>query len=181
MADNLPIDMGEMRTYRSELKQRQWLSARLLLHDMFPGAGRILYDEIGAPHLDSGRKISISHSDQMVAILLGGGKEVGVDIQHFSNRIGRVKEKFCSAYELEFSKGDQENEVLHVIWCSKEAVYKKLKAPGLIFSTEIAIPKFELSNNDAFNASAKHGGMEIQIPLQYEILGEYTLVYTSIT
>ena len=86
-----------LRSYKSELKQRQWLAARMLLRDMLPNSEDIFYDEIGAPFLKTGPKISMTHSDKRVALLISKNAEVGVDIQEFSEKIYRVKEKFCNS------------------------------------------------------------------------------------
>lgn len=172
------IEVGEVRNYKSELKQRQWLSSRLLAEAIHPKIGQISYDEIGAPHVPSEFYISLSHSDKMVAVILDQREDVGIDIQYFTKKIDRIKEKFCSQDELMFANEKDELQALHLIWCAKEAIYKKLKNPGIIFSQDMDILPFNCEEKGVLKAKARTKGLNFSLNLKYEIVGDYTLVYT---
>ncbi len=148
---------------------------------MDEGIGRIIYDELGAPYCDNEMKISLSHSDNMVAVILDPVEEVGIDIQHFTKKIDRIKAKFCSEEELKYVEGQDSLQLLHVIWSAKEALYKKLKIPGLIFKENLQIPEFQLSDRGELHAHTILEGEKSVEVLRYEIIEDYTMVFTSNT
>jgi len=174
------FDVSIISPYKSELKRIQWLAARILLHELQPNIKKIYYHQSGAPYLENGTFISMSHSHKMVAVQLDKLDETGVDIQYFSQKIMNIKEKFASKFELNFLNKHQALDQLRIIWSAKEAIYKKMKIEGLIFNKEIEIAPFDYGQKGWLEASVNHKSIHTKLNLKYEILGDYTLVYTSI-
>ncbi len=104
--------------------------------------------------------------------------DVGIDIQQMTEKILRIKHKFASPIELDYVEDNLSNEMLILIWCAKEALFKRMKIAGLIFKEEIAIEPFEMSNSGVLKARVNHKQIQRDILLNYEILNDYTLVYT---
>ena len=64
--------------FNTEKRKKEWLASRLLLNDINPNYS-ISYNAFGAPELNNGSFISISHSKGLVAIIISQ-RQVGLDI-----------------------------------------------------------------------------------------------------
>jgi phosphopantetheinyl transferase len=163
----------------SELKKKQWLAARMLLHSMEPNIREVRYLNSKAPEVD-GFDISFSHSAYRVCVMLSQSAIPGIDIQEIHRKILRVKEKFASPEELEMAGPVKEVEKLHLIWCAKEAIYKQARIPGLIFSEDIRIHPIEMQSMGRLKAEVRLNNLWTAVNLQYEFIDNYALVYTLI-
>ncbi|NPA42653.1 MAG: 4'-phosphopantetheinyl transferase superfamily protein [Chlorobi bacterium] len=108
----------------------------LLLGDLKLGSF-LRYDQRGKPYLalPSSMHISISHSGGAAAVALGD-REIGVDIQYFSERLPRIIRRISSHEELSFI---QTPEYAHYLWCAKEAAYKAAGSEGLSMRRDISV------------------------------------------
>jgi phosphopantetheinyl transferase (holo-ACP synthase) len=97
-------------------------------------------DENGKPSINIYSKkiksISISHNSNMIGVLFSDKKRCGFDIENISERIEKLKEKFCSEKELNNWKDLKH---LTLIWTFKEAIYKYYSEEKLNFKNEILI------------------------------------------
>ncbi|SEA22448.1 4'-phosphopantetheinyl transferase family protein [Pedobacter hartonius] len=128
----------------------QWLSTRFLLRTMLNTSGYIdcRMDEHGKPYLvGSPYSISLSHSYDYAAVMIGRKKDVGVDIELIKPKIHRIQQKFLSPPELAQNNVKNHTEALYACWCVKEAVYKWYGKKGLEFRKHIHIQPFELKDN----------------------------------
>lgn len=124
-----------------------WLSTRLLLRTMLNTADYIdcRMDEHGKPYLvNSPYSISLSHSYDYAAVMIGKDRAVGVDIELIKTKIHRIQQKFLSPPELAQTQIKDNTNGLYVCWCVKEAVYKWYGKKGLEFRKHIHIQPFEL-------------------------------------
>jgi phosphopantetheinyl transferase len=145
---------------------------------MYAGA-EIKYHASGKPYLlNSDTNISISHSKNLVCILLNKSNNIGVDVQYISERINRLKEKFLSNKELLQLPSNNKTEALHVYWCAKEALYKLGGQEYADFKKSLHIHSFGLSNEGAINGTMHLKDQQMSVRLFYEKTGEYFLVYT---
>lgn len=132
-----------------------WLSTRVLLRTMLNTKEYIdcKMDEHGKPYLPNlGYHISLSHSYDYAAVIVGKTKKVGVDIELIKHKIKTIKHKFLSDPELAQKQiGDNVNG-LYVCWCAKEAIYKWHGKKGLEFRQHIHIQPFKLKSEGALNA-----------------------------
>ena len=174
------FDMSIISPYKSEIKRIQWLAARMLFHELDPQIKKIYYKENGAPYITNGAFISMSHSNKMVSVIIDNQVDTGVDIQFSSHKILNIKEKFASINELNYVKAHDAMIQFGIIWSAKEAVYKRMKIEGLIFSQEIEIEKFDIGQTGLIKAIVNHKEIRMELELKYEILKDYTFVYTSI-
>lgn len=125
----------------------QWLSTRLLLRTMLNTAEYIdcRMDEHGKPYLvNSPYHISLSHSYDYAAVMIGKEKSVGVDIEQIKDKIHRIQQKFLSPPELEGLGVKDDTHGLYICWCVKEAIYKWYGKKGLEFRKHIHIQPFQL-------------------------------------
>ncbi len=129
-----------------------WLSTRLLLRTMLNTAEYIdcRMDEHGKPYLvNKDAQISLSHSYDYAAVMIGEDRSVGVDIEQVKEKIHRIQQKFLTPSELAQANIKDNTQGLYACWCAKEAVYKWYGKKGLEFKKHIHIQPFELKNEGA--------------------------------
>lgn len=127
----------------------QWLSTRLLLRKMLNTSDYIdcRMDEHGKPYLvNSPYHISLSHSYEYAAVMIGKNRSVGIDIELIKPKIHRIQHKFLSPPELAQHGVKDNTDALYVCWCVKEAVYKWYGKKGLEFRKDIHIQPFHLQD-----------------------------------
>lgn len=147
-----------------------WLSTRLLLRTMLNTAEYIdcRMDEHGKPYLvDLDYHISLSHSYDYAAVIIGKKKKVGVDIELIKHKIKGIRHKFLSDVELAQKQiGDNING-LYVCWCAKEAIYKWNGRKGLEFKQDMHIKPFKLKDEGHLNALVDLPDGTTELTVQY--------------
>ncbi len=147
-----------------------WLSTRLLLRTMLNTSEYIdcQMDEHGKPYLPNlGYHISLSHSYDYAAVIIGKTRKVGVDIELIKPKIKTIKHKFLSDLELSQKQiGDNING-LYVCWCAKEAIYKWHGKKGLEFKQHIRIQPFNSQEHGTLNAIVELPEETRQLSVQY--------------
>ncbi len=158
----------------------EWLSARMLIHHMSgrEKRGYFLKDEFGKPHLfQSDFDISISHSRE-VSAAIAAPRKVGIDIQQFVPKIDRLIHKFLNPEESSNLDAHSRLWHLHVYWGAKEALYKAYGRRRLNFCRHILIEPFLFKpEGGTFFGKIKKDHSEHYYRLDYEFIGNYTLVY----
>lgn len=166
----------------SERKRLEWLSSRYLLHIMSGRTfrGRFTKDEHGKPHLeDSKYHVSISHSNNHICVI-ASPQVVGVDIQTYVSKIGRIQRKFVSDQEESMIDPDLANRSLHIIWGAKESLYKAYGKRGLDFIKHIAITELNpKSASGHFKGVVSKEDYYQNFDLAYQAFNEYILVYAT--
>lgn len=157
---------------KNELRLKQWLAVRLLLHEFYPNV-EISYNEFGKPFLSNKVEISISHAGDYVVIALNTSKKCGIDIEKISSKVDRIKHKFLNAKELEIAKTLEE---LTLFWCAKEALYKLYGEKELIFNEQLFVSYQNKPN--IVQGRIKTGSNDEQHDLMTEKIEDYFLVYT---
>lgn len=118
-------------------RQKERLAARLLIEALCGKFLPISYRPNGEPYfLDSDLHLSISHTKNYVAVAIAPFR-IGIDIEHTSDRVLRITEKFLNPEELEILTLNNPAETARLFWCAKEALYKKLATdePNFILFT----------------------------------------------
>ena len=164
------ITLGEginISNYTSEKRKKEHLASRLLVNEIYP-TKTIIYNEFGAPELNNGKHISISHSKELVAVIFSN-KKTGLDIEQISGKSLRLASKFVSARNL--IKLNKEKATL--IWCLKEAIYKWHQKGSVDFIKDIIIP--ELISKKNGKATVNFRGEKLN--LNYLKINNHYLVY----
>jgi phosphopantetheinyl transferase (holo-ACP synthase) len=134
------------------------------------GVPQIKYLENGKPVLDSGH-ISFSHCSDVVGMMLSD-KPVGLDIQKPTEKLLRIRERFCNSRELDLAGDSLED--LTIIWSTKEAVFK-------VYGENVA---FGEQMNVLWNGEHETHKCVVSAPydrtfsLQREWIEEHLVVYT---
>jgi len=137
---------------KSDLHRRGFMSVRHLLfaagytdHDLY-------YDANGKPHLNDGKKISITHSYTFSAIIVSD-LEVGIDIEKQRSKILKIAHKFTPIEEYRtIANEDALMRKLTMVWGAKESLYKSFAEKGVSFLDHIYVADFRL---EAGNTTAE--------------------------
>ena len=153
--------------FKTEKRKKEWIASRLLLNEINPNYS-ISYNEFGAPELNNGSYISISHSKGLVAIIISK-QQVGIDIEEISDKALRVSSKFISKNHLKALTAEKAT----LIWCCKEAVFKWHQKGEVDFSADIKLHPFENMEKGEIRAKFR----DTQLILHYQKIHNHYLVY----
>ena len=153
--------------YTSEKRKKEHLISRLMVNNICKN-GAIIYNEFGAPELDNAKHLSISHSNELVTIIISN-KKTGLDIEKISEKALRTASKFVA--EKNLIKLNKEKATL--IWCIKEAVYKWHQKGGIDFIKDIIIAEFFAKEHGNVTAYFR----EKELNLNYLKINNHYLVY----
>ncbi len=154
----------------SENRKREWLTVRVLLKEMLGEEKEILYTSTGKPYLsDNSYQISISHTKGLVAIALHSKMKVGIDIEHISPRIHKIRSRFMN--EKENEQLNKEHEEIHLLlhWSAKESMFKILEEQDVDFKSCLHINPFNLM----FNSLSRFSAYETKTDKQQKLGGNY--------
>ena len=163
---------------KSKKRKCEWHTNHKVLKEILREPVTYTYDAQGKPLLNNRKeKISISHSKNYSAVIVSSERRVGIDIEELSPLIFKISERFVNELEQKFiNNHDQKTELLYIIWCAKEALYK-LSEISLDFKEHIFIKDFLLGNSGTFNAKIIHPQKNEKYVLHYRITSEYVLVW----
>jgi len=126
------------------------------------------YGERGNPELlTSPLNISISHSKGWFAVYIGNSA-IGIDIQDQKSNISKAKSFFLNKHEIQWSTDID----LHLIWSSKEVIYKILK--GDVEDVMINVIILEI---DHLNHKIKAQYIDSKFDLFFDLFDSVILVY----
>ena len=155
--------------FKSDKRQLEYILTRLLLQKIDENL-RISYNEFGAPTLNCKKNISISHSSDLITIIISE-KEVAVDIEKISNKPLKIKHKFISNND---SVLDNKIEAT-LAWSAKEAVYKLHQQGRIDFKKDIIIRKIDTIKKQIHTTFKKKN-----LVLNFQDINNHFLVYVCI-
>lgn len=129
-------------------RRLEWLASRYLIHNLLsdePEWDRIPLqkDEFGKPHLyGSPLELSFSHTHEWAAVIISE-VPVGIDIQVFVKKIGRLERKFMRPVESASLVEGTNLKHLHYYWCAKESLYKAYGRRELDWLENILVEPFD--------------------------------------
>jgi 4'-phosphopantetheinyl transferase len=165
-------------SFVAESRKKQWLAYRILIRELLkPEEFPVEYDSFGKPYLaGSDFHISVTHTDDLAAVIISRHTRVGIDIERIRTRIEKVRERFLDAEELTSIGKDKALEQLTLAWCAKEALYKLYGQRNLDFRDNISV-KIPACAGMTFKAEIRFGGEIDKYQLYSELIGNYILVY----
>ena len=154
----------------------QFLASRKLI-TLVDSDLKVTYKE-DIPLLSDNRNISISHSENIATILISENKGIGIDVEKINNKVHSIKSKFLNQKEINYLSGYEESRNLTKAWTAKEAIYKALRMPGIIFSENILIEEF---NNESTTGIGKFisTNQEKKFKLYFYDLDKYCLTISQ--
>ena len=177
---SVPTDeMEEISLFRSESQRRQKLAVRALLNEVFEEKMYLNHHDNGKPYLENCvTNISITHTENYVAIIISDDDELGIDIESLDRNFAAVEQKALSEDEIEDLDNDKKNEQLAIYWCAKEAIFKRMSQSRVNFAEQIEVEKFNLKKEGELEATFIHKDeYEEDFELEYMMFDRHVLVW----
>ena len=116
-----------------------------------------------------GYHVGVTHTKGYAALMLSKSCDVACDIEHFSDRVERIKSKFLRKDE----KADDLDSLL-VHWCGKETVYKLFPEDNLQFS-QMRVGPFCTMSDWACEVENMKRGEKVRV--DFELTMQFVLTY----
>jgi phosphopantetheinyl transferase len=183
LRSSIHLSPGEEDLYGNfvaESRKKQWLAYRLLIRAITaPFDYPVEYDDCGKPFLaGSDLHISVTHTDDLAAVIMSRHTRVGIDIEKIRPRILKVKDKFISDDESLLIDKEHSLEQLTLAWCAKEALYKLYGLRNLDFRDDMRVDIPSCAGK-SFRATIRNGNEISHYELFSEKFGEFILVYLA--
>lgn len=179
---SIPSDELEEISYiKNESLRKQRLAVRALLDAMFEEKVYLSHHDNGKPYIENNAiNISITHTDQYVAVILNEEDEVGIDCESLDRDFSAVEKKALSDEEIGDLEDEQKNEQLAIYWCAKEAIFKLTSQYDVDFAEQIQIDGFRYRNEGELSATfTDKDGYEQELNLYYFTFDRHVLVCVS--
>ncbi len=179
---SIPKDeLEELSMISSEARRKEKLAVRALLGEIFDEKVYLGHHDNGRPFLhNSAQEISISHTNRFVAIITHRDEYLGIDIESLNRNFAAVEKKVLSEDEIDdlSEKDENRNKQLAIIWCAKEAIYKRMSLMGVDFAEQIEIDKFTPHDEGTLDAVFTYkDGMEMEFELEYMVFEGHVMVW----
>lgn len=168
----------QLRPITNPARRLEWMASRLLVQLLTHYDANVIHSDCGQPSVrESDLNLSITHTRGYAAVLISPEKPVGIDIEHPSPRIVKLAGRFVNQHEEKQIANMSRETGCALVWCAKEAVYKALDVPGIIFKDDITIDKLSDKPEGSLHAQVLHGKINEGFELQYIESPQYYLVW----
>ena len=116
-----------------------------------------------------GYHVGVTHTKGYAALMLSKNCDVACDIEHFSDRVERIKSKFLRKDEM---ADDLDSLLVH--WCGKETVYKLFPEDNLQFS-QMRVGPFSTMSDWACEVENMKRGEKVRV--DFELTMQFVLTY----
>lgn len=116
-----------------------------------------------------GYHVGVTHTKGYAALMLSKSCDVACDIEHFSDRVERIKSKFLRKDEM---ADDLDSLLVH--WCGKETVYKLFPEDNLLFS-QMRVGPFSTMSDWACEVENMKRGEKVRV--DFELTMQFVLTY----
>lgn len=116
-----------------------------------------------------GYHMGVTHTKGYAALMLSKSCDVACDIEHFSDRVERIKSKFLRKDEM---ADDLDSLLVH--WCGKETVYKLFPEDNLQFS-QMRVGPFSTMSDWACEVENMKRGEKVRV--DFELTMQFVLTY----
>ena len=179
---SVPTDeLEEISLFRSENQRKQKLAVRALINELFEEKMYLNHHDNGKPYLENcATNISITHTDNYVAIITHEEEEVGIDIESLERDFSAVEKKALSEDEIDDLEDNRskKNEQLAIYWCAKEAIFKRMSQNRVVFAEQIEVEKFRPKGEGELEATFIHKDEhEEEFDLEYMMFDRHVLVW----
>lgn len=166
-----------MQRFTAEHRRLEWLAVRVLLYTLLGEEKEIAYYPSRKPYLaDGSASISISHTKGYVAVLLGTrGKEVGIDIEQYGERVRRVAHKFMREDEEASLFRGTEIWSLLLHWSAKETMFKCMNASDVDFREHMRVLPFSVGESGIFSAEEYRTAEKRKFAIHYYLSSDFVL------
>ena len=170
-----PDTLVDFRKIKTDKRKLEFLAVRVALKKLLNEEFYIFYTDDGKPFLTENRyNISISHSKNWVAVAAHPSRQIGIDIECWSDKIPKLYKRFLNETEQK-AFGTNANQ-LQIVWSAKEALYKIIGKTAVDFANQLQIFPFDAENENG-ELTAKHLVSGKLYTLNYYQNLDYVLVY----
>ncbi len=157
-------------------KKKEMLASRLairyLAKELNLNFSGIKKDEYGKPYLvDSEWQMSLTHSENYIAVIMHPNKNVGIDIEKPNKKMWRILERLFSENEIRLIGEDLDR--MSIFWSAKEALYKLYGKRGTDFRQNLLI---DIDSKGYFGKIIMHDCKK-EIRIFTEKVQDYILVW----
>lgn len=146
----LGIDTSRSNGVKSERRAKEILAEYILIQHIFGNDAQLAHTDEGKPYIEGANHcISISHSEDAIAIATNETCVIGIDLEKPSEQILRVRQKFLNDNEQGFIHKDDLRMSL-MAWTAKEAIYKAASTKGINFKEDIRLKDFSDTDNATY-------------------------------
>ncbi len=178
MVDLATVEKVKLDSFKNISRKVEWLSVRALVKTMLGKDTRILYNAENKPFVrGNSHNISISHSNNLTAVLIGKDKRVGIDLEFMSGKISKVADKFINERERITTDPEMKKFHLYLHWCAKEAMYKICDKQDINFRDGLTIAPFSPDEHGFMEGHVINGSGEEDLELEYLQHDNYALVW----
>ena len=170
----------KFKSFRSNSRKLEFLSVRALLSELIGNKTGIVYNKNNKPFLKDGSMfISISHSNQLTAILLSVNEKVGIDLEYLKYNIAAIAFKFLNSKEHITKDPANRRYHLYLHWCAKEALYKICDKEGISMKKNITIKPFRVHDSGEISGKVQTDAINEHFTLQYMKYDNYAIAWTK--
>ena len=178
MVDLATVEKAKLDSFKNISRKVEWLSVRALVKTMLGKDTRILYNAENKPFVRGNtHNISISHSNNLTAVLISSDKRVGIDLEFMSGKISKVADKFINEREKITNDPELKKYHLYLHWCAKEAMYKFCDKQDINFRDGLTIAPFSPDEHGYMKGRVVNGNGEEELELEYLQHDNYALVW----
>lgn len=170
------IDFEKMGTAKRRL---EFLAARIALNSLAERELIVVYDNCGKPYLkDKSFNISISHTKNLVAVMVHPTRKAGIDIESVSDRVMKVRNKYLSEEEQKHLYSENaDTQKMQIAWSAKEAIYKIIGPEAVDFKNQLRILPFESKSEGTL--LVEHLPTNNVFELSYKVTQQFNLAYCN--
>ena len=172
------INLSHLDNVTNEKRKAEWMFIREIICKTMPHAEDIVYDQHRKPSFkNSNNFLSISHSNERIAVAINEANATGIDLQYITPKILGIKSKFLN--EREQSKITDDSIELTCYWCIKEALFKIYgkKNAFLKENFEVQNYSFDGRRGKAIGITRINGEETMQA-MELRKLGKYIMAYS---
>lgn len=148
-----------LESMKSESHRKGFLAVRMLLQEVGYSDYDLFYDDFGKPHLQDGKHISISHSNDFSAVVISN-EILGLDIEQLKEKTLKIAPRFMQMHHLEGLSFEEKLKKSTVVWGIKEAIFKIKNEKGISFPEHIFEKPFDLKDKKAIGILQFNGKEE---------------------
>ena len=178
MVNLAPVEKAKLDSFKNISRKIEWLSVRALVKNMLGQDTRILYNSENKPFVRGNtHNISITHSNNLTAVIIGKDKRVGIDLEFMSGKINKVANKFINDRENIIDDPELSKFHLYLHWCAKETLYKICDKQDINFRDGLTILPFEPEEHGFMEGDVINGKGQEHYELEYVLHDNYALVW----
>lgn len=164
-------------------KRLQHLAGRYLLpllFDDFPLEEIIVADSRKPFLKNETYHFSISHCGEYAAAIASSTDRVGIDIELYSDKVIKVKDKFLNHDEAQFAmQYGNDKKLLTTLWNAKEAAYKWYSYGLLNFREHILLHPVSFKNEGNIPAALLKENEKFSFDIHYSLFENLSLAWIS--